>query len=44
MDLIVKKETAEVLNKWEIQHNTLDQVIAICGSMERLRKLLGLDK
>ena len=44
MDLIVKKETAEVLNKWEIQHNTLGQVIAICGSMERLRKLLGLDK
>jgi len=44
MDLIVKKETAEILNKREIQHNALEQVIMICGSMERLRKLLGLDK
>ena len=44
MDLIVKKETAEVLNKWEIQHNVLNRVIAICGDIERLSKLLGLDK
>ena len=44
MDLIVKKETAEVLNKWEIQHNTLEQVIIICGTTKRLSKLLGLDK
>ncbi len=44
MDLIVKKETAESLNKWEMQHNALEQVILICGTTKSLSKLLGLDK
>ena len=44
MEVIVKKETAEVLNKWEMQYCALEKVLAICNTMEKLSKLLGLDK
>jgi len=42
--VIFTKKTDNILNKWEIQHNVLNRVIAICGDIERLSKLLGLDK
>jgi len=44
MEVIIKKKTEDILNKWEIQHNALEQVSTICDSMERLSKLLELDK
>ena len=43
MEVIFKKKTDNILNKWKIQHNALEQVSTICDSMERLSKLLGLD-
>jgi len=44
MEVIVKKETKEVLDKWEIQYRALNKVISICGTMVTLSTLLGLEK
>ncbi len=44
MEVMIEKEAETILNKWEIQNCALNKVIAICGTIENLSKLLGLEK
>jgi predicted protein tyrosine phosphatase len=42
IEVIIHKECKQDLDKWEIQHRAINQVITICSGIPRLAGLLGL--